>query len=245
MSDLCLLPEHLSLAAPIPEGAEATASPLTGPKVQVMVVDDQALFRSGLVRLLEDDGRLQVVAVSPGGPDVPNACAALGIDVVVTELQLALMDGIELTRLVSTTSPTTRVLILTSAVDSRVVLALAAGAAGFLLKDAEPEAIRSAVLSVHLGDQVFCREAARWLVGTAGGAGAASRYRGLTQRETEVLRMVAHGLPNKGIATSLRVSEKTVRNYVSRLYRKLALRSRSQLATYALQSGITESIGDA
>jgi DNA-binding NarL/FixJ family response regulator len=207
-------------------------------KVAVMVVDGQALFRSGLVRLLEDDARLSVVAVSAGGLDVPRTCAALSIDVVVSDLDLSTIDGIELTRSIREAAPDTRVLILTSVTDSRVVPALASGAAGFLLKNANPEAIRSAVVSVFLGDQVLCAEATRWLVGAAYGDGGASLRHRLTRRETEVLQLIAAGTPNRDIAAHLGVGDKTVRNYVSQLYRKLALHNRTQIAMYARHSGI-------
>jgi DNA-binding NarL/FixJ family response regulator len=238
------MPELHALSEPDPAADAAITAVDTPPtlrrRVSVMVVDDQALFRSGLVRLLEDDQRLSVVALSAGGWDVPSACAALSIDVVVTDLELSAIDGIELTRSLREAAPDTRVLILTAVADSRVVLALASGAAGFLLKDADPEAIRSAVVSVFLGDQVLCQEAARWLVEAANAAGGSPTRRRLTRRETEVLRLVATGTPNRAIATHLGVGDKTVRNYVSQLYRKLALRNRTQIAMYARHVGITE-----
>lgn len=212
--------------------------PISDRKVTVMVVDDQALFRSGLVRLLEDDPRLSVVAVSSGSADVPSACASLSIDVVVTDLELATIDGIELTRSLQEAAPGTRVLILTSVADSRVLPALASGAAGFMLKDAKPEAIRSAVLSVSLGDQVLCKEATRQLLEAARGDDGSSFRRRLTRREREVLRLVADGTPNKDIAVLLGVGDKTVRNYVSQLYRKLALQNRTQIAMYAHHAGM-------
>jgi DNA-binding NarL/FixJ family response regulator len=203
-----------------------------------MVTDGQALFRSGLVRILQDDDRFEVVAESAGGPDVPETCAAVPVDVLVTELELGTTDGIELIRRVGAISPTTRVLVLTSVADSRVIPALAAGASGFVLKDAEPDAIRSAIVSVHLGDQVLCSTAAKWLVEAVSSDGPA-RERRLTQRETDVVRLMAAGTPNKDIARQLMLSDKTVRNYVSRVYRKLALQNRAQIATYALHNGIT------
>ena len=100
-----------------------------------------------------------------------------------------------------------------------------AGAAGILLKDTSPESIRAAVISVHLGDQVLCNEAARWVLGEEYSAH-------LTQRESDVLRMVAQGANNAEIAVQLHLGQKTVRNYVSRIYRKLELTNRAQIATY-------------
>ena len=204
-----------------------------------MVADGQALFRRGLVRILQDDERFDVVAESAGGADVPETCAAVPVDVLVTELELGTTDAIELTRRVGAISPTTRVLILTSVADSRVIPALAAGASGYVLKDAEPDAIRCAILSVHFGDQVLCSAAAKWLVEAVSGDGPA-RERRLTQRETDVVRLMAAGTLNRDIAQQLKISDKTVRNYVSRVYGKLALHNRAQIATYALHNGITK-----
>jgi DNA-binding NarL/FixJ family response regulator len=206
------------------------------PPISVMVVDSQTLFRSGLARLLDDDDRLLVVAASDGHRQLPELCRSLGVDVVVTDFQLPEMDAIELTRMVANVSPQTRMLILAAAVDWRVIPAMAAGAAGFLLKDAEPEAIRSAVVSVHLGEKVLCREAAQWLIEEA----PAQR---LTRRETEVLRMVAAGADNQEIAAELNIGQKTVRNYVSRLYHKLASQDRAQMATYAYRAGLGRQAG--
>jgi DNA-binding NarL/FixJ family response regulator len=200
-------------------------------RISVMVVDGQTLFRSGLARLLSDDERLEVVGASGGHRGLPELCAGLGVDVLVTDLQLPDLNGIELTRLVAQASPGTRVLILAATVDWRVIPAMAAGAAGYLLKDAEPEAISSAVVSVHLGEKVLCREAAHWLIDDAPG------HR-LTRREAEVLRMVAEGADNSRIAEELELGPKTVRNYVSRLYHKLASQDRSQIASFAVHPAV-------
>jgi DNA-binding NarL/FixJ family response regulator len=117
-----------------------------------------------------------------------------------------------------------------------VVAAIGSGAAGFLLKDAEPEAIMSAVVAVHLGEQVLCREAINWVNGKAS-------VRRLTRRETEVLAMIAEGVANREIAERLQLGEKTVRNYVSRVYRKLAVHNRAQIAAYAMHSDVSKDPG--
>lgn len=195
------------------------------PKIAVLVVDPQALFRSGLASLLSEDDRLYVAAISDGGDDVAALCASLSIDVVVTDIQLRDSDGIELSRLISTVSPHTRVIMLAAMADWRVIPAMTSGAAGFLLKDTEPEAIRAAVVSVHLGGQVLSPEAARWLIHD-------SPDRRLTRRESDILRLVAQGATNKEIADVLQLGDKTVRNYVSRLYRKLAVHDRSELSSF-------------
>ena len=219
------------LRLPIPADARrSTAWSEPDNRISVMVVDGQTLFRSGLARLLSDDDRLVVVGSSEGRRDLPDLCSNLAVDVVVTDLQLPELNGIELTRLVAAASPDTRVLILAATVDWRVIPAMSAGAAGYLLKDAEPEAISSAVVSVHLGEKVLCREAASWLFDEAPG------HR-LTRREVQVLGMVAEGADNSQIAEALDLGPKTVRNYVSRLYHKLASQDRAQIASYASHAG--------
>jgi DNA-binding NarL/FixJ family response regulator len=197
--------------------------------ISVMIVDGQRLVRDGVARLLEEDDRLTVVGDADRGRGVPATCAAESIDVLVTDLQLPDIDGLEMIRAVLADSPSTSVLVLTAAADWRVIPAIASGVSGFLLKDADPEAVRAAILSAHRGERVICREAARWL---AGEHAAGTR---LTKREQVVLHMVAEGAANKEIAALLGISEKTVRNYVSHLYRKLALKNRAQIATYAMQ----------
>jgi DNA-binding NarL/FixJ family response regulator len=192
-------------------------------RVGVLVVDPQTLFRSGLALLLNEDEQISVVAVSEGSEDLPELCAAMSIDVVLTDVQVKGWDGIELIRMISEVSPSTQVIVLAAKADWRVMPAMAAGAAGFLLKDAEPESIRSAVISAHLGERVLSDEAAQWLMQDG------SDYR-LTRRDRGVLDLVARGTTNREIAELLQLSEKTVRNYVSRLYRKLAVHNRTQIS---------------
>lgn len=211
----------------VAQGGDTETSPLSREdRIAVLLVDSQNLFRAGLARLLGDDERLLVMGSSPGHRELAETCAVMSIDVVVTDIELRETNGIELTRLITSTVPGTRVLLLAPKVDWRVIPAMAAGAAGFLLKDADPEAIRSAVVAVHLGEKVLCREAAEWLIDEP----AVHR---LTRRELDVLRMVAAGADNGEIADRLGLRHKTVRNYVSRLYRKLSSQSRTEIATYA------------
>jgi DNA-binding NarL/FixJ family response regulator len=198
---------------------------IAGSKISVILVVAERLFGLGLARLLGEDERIHVIEVSQGEPDLLELCIAGSVDVVLIDLELSRADGIDLVRLLSAECPTTKTLILTSNPDWRVRPAMIAGAAGVLLKDSSPEAIQAAVVSVHLGDQVLCSEAAQWFLGE-------ERITHLTQRESDVLRMVAQGANNAEIATQLQLGQKTVRNYVSRLYRKLDLNNRAQLAVF-------------
>ena len=207
-------------AAPLPSARWARDRSFP---VRVAVVDGQGVFRSGLAGILNDDSRLEVVAVSEGDKSLADLCAELSVDVVVTDLRLPNIDGIDLINLIAMASPATRTLVVASVADSEVIPAMAAGAAGFLLKVVEPEAIVSAVVAVHLGEQVLCREAIDVVLGRA-------PARQLTRREAEVLQMVAQGIGNKEIAARLQLGEKTVRNYVSRIYKKLSVHNRVRAA---------------
>src|SRR5271166_5940418 len=200
-------------------------SSITTSKISVIVVAAERLFRLGLARLLGADEDLDVVAVSDGGPKVLGLCTAVSADVVLIDLELSRIDGIDLVRLLSSECPSTRTLVLTSHPDWRVRPTLVAGAAGILQKDTSLEAIRAAVHSIHFGDQVLCKEAARWALDQDPSSH-------LTPRESTVLTMVAQGASNAEIAVQLQLGQKTVRNYVSRLYQKLDLHSRSQIVTH-------------
>lgn len=206
--------------------------------VSVIVVATERLFRLGLARLLSEDDHLHVIGVSGGEPDLVDYCKATSVDVVLMELDLSVTDGLNLVRVLTSHCPDSRTVVLTSTADWRVRPAMLAGAAGVLLKDTSPEAIRAAVISVHLGGQVLCNEAARWILDEE-----PSTH--LTQRESEVLRMVAEGANNVEIVAQLQLSQKTVRNYVSRLYHKLDLSNRAEVATYLVNSDSARTAGGA
>ncbi|MGO9857372.1 MAG: response regulator transcription factor [Acidimicrobiales bacterium] len=219
---------------PLERTRSSDGSSITISKISVIVVAAERLFRLGLARLLGEDESLDVIAVSDGEPELLGLCTATSADVVLIDLELSRADGIDLVRLLASECPNTRTLVLTSNPDWRVRPAMIAGAAGVLLKDTSPEAIRAAVVSVHLGDRVLCNEAARWILGEEPSSH-------LTQRESAVLRMVAQGASNAEIAIQLQLGQKTVRNYVSRLYRKLDLNNRAQIATYLAHTDVAHS----
>jgi DNA-binding NarL/FixJ family response regulator len=219
------------LHQPLKRTRSPNGTSISGSKISVVVVAGERLFGLGLARLLGEDDSLDVIGVSDGETDLIPLCVAKSVDVVVIDLELSRANSIDLVRLITLECPGTRTLILTSNPDWRVRPAMIAGAAGVLLKDTSPEATRAAVLSVHLGDQVLCSEAARWFLGEDPSAR-------LTQRESDVLRIMAQGADNAEIARQLHLGQKTVRNYVSRLYRKLDLSNRAQLATYLAHTDI-------
>ena len=202
-----------------------------GPRISVVVVAAEQLFAFGLARLVGEDVCLDVIGVSDGEPDVAEVCVANSVDVVLIDLELSRANCIDVVRQIASDCPATKTLVFTSNPDWRVRAAMVAGASGVLLKDTSPEATRAAVVSVHLGDQILCSEAARWVLGEDPSAH-------LTQRESDVLRIMAQGASNAEIARQLQLGEKTVRNYVSRLYRKLDLNNRAQFATYLAQTDV-------
>jgi len=221
---------------PLERTGSSDGPSITLSKISVIVVAAERLFRLGLARLLSEDEGLDVIAVSDGEPELLGLCTTTAADVVLVDLELLRADGIDLVRLLDSECPNTRTLVLTSNPDWRVRPAMVAGAAGVLLKDSSPEAIRAAVVTVHLGGRVLCNEAARWVLSEKPSSH-------LTQRESAVLWMVAQGASNSEIALQLQLRQKTVRNYVSRLYHKLDINNRAQMATYLARTDIARSVG--
>ena len=219
----------------------ARSAPASSP-VRVLLVDDQALFRSGLARLLAADPRVDVVGEAVDGLDAVSRCAATSPDVVLMDLRMPTLDGVEATRRIIAASPRSRVLILSAFdADCHVLGALRAGASGYVLKDSTPEGIVCSILAAHVGERVMAGTVADRVLGLLDGEAAPKElYDGLTARETEILRMIAAGAPSKQIAFRLRISEKTVRNHVSNMYEKLKIFDRSQAVLYAVRKGLVE-----
>jgi DNA-binding NarL/FixJ family response regulator len=215
---------------------------VSGSPVRVLIADDQALFRSGLARLLSADPRVTIVGEAEDGCDAVNRCTAAAPDVVLMDLKMPTMDGVEATRRILDACPGVKVLILsTFDADSHVLAALKAGASGYVLKDSSPEAVVSSILAVNQGERVMAGAVAnRVLEMIEGNATPKEFYDGLTAREMEILRLIATGAPNKQIAYRLKISEKTVRNHVSNMYEKLQIYDRSQAVLYAVRKGLVE-----
>jgi DNA-binding NarL/FixJ family response regulator len=208
----------------------------------VMIVDDQTLFRRGLVGLLDSDPRIRIVSDAANGGEALERIRALKPDVVLMDIKMPHLDGIETTRRIVAEFPDTKVVVLTTFEnDGYVVQALRAGASGYLLKDSLPEAVVSAILAILSGERVMTRSVADQVLSMLSSpAGAKERYDGLTRREVEILRLLAEGLANKQIAYRLKISEKTVRNHISNFYDKLGVNDRSQAVLYAVRKGLVE-----
>ena len=197
--------------------------------IRVLVVDDHAMVREGLVSVLSADGDIEVVGTAANGADAVAAVTAHDTDVVVMDLSMPVMDGIAATRAVQAAAPGVRVLVLTSFSDrDRVRRALEAGATGYQLKDAEPADLRAAVRSVSQGHAPLDPRVAGVLLADRHATGS-----GLSAREEEVLRLVAEGLANKQIATSLGISERTVKAHLGNVFREIGVVDRTSAALWA------------
>jgi DNA-binding NarL/FixJ family response regulator len=210
--------------------------------VRVLVVDDQTLFRTGLANLLAGDERVEVVGQAADGAEAVDQARKLRPDVVLMDVKMPNVDGIEATRRIIQAMPTIRVLILTTLeTDSQVIQALKAGASGYVLKDSSVAAIISSIIAVMSGERVMASAVAnRVLEMLTGAATPKEFYDGMTNREIEILKLLATGVPNKQIAYRLKISEKTVRNHVSNMYEKLGIYDRSQAVLYAVRKGLVE-----
>jgi DNA-binding NarL/FixJ family response regulator len=220
----------------------ATATPAATQVYRLLIADDQTLFRTGLARLLDEDPRVEVIAQAVDGADAVKKVAALKPDIVLMDLKMPNLDGIEATRRIVAEHPGIKVLILsTFDADSYVLQALRAGASGYVLKDSQPQAVVSSVLAVMSGERVMANAVANRVLDMLTGTTTPKEfYDGLTIREIEILKLLATGQANKQIAYRLHISEKTVRNHVSHMYEKLGIYDRSQAVLYAVRKGLVE-----
>lgn len=209
---------------------------------RVLIADDQTLFRSGLARLLDVDDRVTVVGEASDGLDAVKQALALKPEIVLMDIKMPNLDGIEATRRITTENPKIKVLMLTTfEADNHVIQALKAGASGYVLKDSQPSAIVSSILAVVAGERVMASAVANRVLEMLTGATTPKEfYDGLTAREVEILKMLATGMANKQIAYKLKISDKTVRNHVSNMYEKLNIFDRSQAVLYAVRKGLVE-----
>ncbi len=208
--------------------------------IRILIADDHHIVRKGLKVLLGTEGDLQVVGEAENGAEAVSKAAELQPDVILMDIVMPEMDGIEATRRITADRPESRILVLTSfAADDKVFPAVKAGALGFLLKDSTPEQLIEAIHQVNRGEPSLEPSIARKVLQELSGGGAGKPTTDpLTEREMEVLRLIAQGLSNKEIAAKLFVAEWTVRSHVSNILGKLHLASRTQAALFALKSGL-------
>jgi DNA-binding NarL/FixJ family response regulator len=217
--------------------------------IRVLLADDQSLVRAGFRMILKAEAGIEVVGEAGDGAEAVAQARELAPDVVLMDIRMPILDGIEATRRVVVDETSPRVLVLTTFdLDEYVYGALRAGASGFLLKDAPEEQLVSAIRVIATGGSLFAPSVTRRLIEEFtrrdGGAVPPPEIDTLTAREVDVLRLVARGLTNAEIAAELVVSEHTVKTHVAHILQKLGLRDRTQAVVVAYESGLVRP-GDA
>jgi DNA-binding NarL/FixJ family response regulator len=212
--------------------------------IRVLIVDDQALIREGLEMLLGLSAGIEVVGTAGDGEAAIRLAGERAPDVVLMDLRMPRCDGVEATRRIVRERPATKVVVLTTYADDESIFgALAAGAIGYLTKDASAAAIQEAIRTVHAGEALLDPAVQRRLIqqlrAPAPRAAAPTLPDGLTPREVEVLRLIAEGLSNAEIAAQLVVSEATVKTHINNIFSKAELRDRAQAVVYAMRHGLT------
>jgi DNA-binding NarL/FixJ family response regulator len=214
--------------------------------IRVLIVDDQVLVRSGFRRILEDESDIEVVGEAGTGEEAVDLTIELEPDVVIMDIRMPRMDGIEATERLqrSAGAPDTKILMLTTAdLEEYVHDALEAGASGFLLKDSPADELAEAVRIIARGDAVLSPTIIKRLIGELTSRprpAKTTRFDVLTGRERDVLKLMARGLANAEIAEHLFISEATVKTHVSHVFAKLKVRDRAQAIVLAYESGLVE-----
>jgi DNA-binding NarL/FixJ family response regulator len=212
-------------------------------ELRVLLVDDHDLFRTGLKNLLEEQG-VQVVGEAPNGQSALRLASELVPDVVIMDLNMPGLSGVETTRHLTSLAPLARVVVLTISVeDDDVMDAVMAGACGYLLKDSSIEELLTGIRAAAAGESLISPQIAskvlQRLRSQGKSEGAAETIRAeLSDREIEVLKLIANGKDNAQIARELFISPKTVKNHISNILMKLQIENRIQAAVYAVRSGI-------
>ncbi|MEU5085604.1 response regulator transcription factor [Streptomyces sp. NPDC021356] len=208
--------------------------------IKVLVVDDHQVVRRGLRTFLEVQDDIEVVGEAADGAEGVDRAEELRPDVVLMDVKMPVMDGVEALRRLRALDNPARVLIVTSFTEQRTVVpALRAGAAGYVYKDVDPDALAGAIRSVHAGHILLQPEVAGALLSQEEAHTGQGRGTSLTDREREVLGLIADGRSNREIARALVLSEKTVKTHVSNILMKLDLADRTQAALWAVRHGVT------
>jgi DNA-binding NarL/FixJ family response regulator len=205
--------------------------------IRVAIADDHAVVRHGLAQLLSTFVEVEFVGDAEDGEGAVALCARERPDVVLMDLEMPVVDGIEATRRIKAEQPDVAVVVLTSFSDrERILKAIDAGAPGYLLKDVEPAELERAIESAARGDAPIDPRAARAILGERRAAAPAAE---LSDRERQVLMLVAEGLPNKLIARRLDISEKTVKAHLTSVFKQIGVTDRTQAALWAERHGLT------
>ncbi len=211
--------------------------------IRILLADDHTLFRKGIRTLLEQMQGIEVVGEAANGQEVLNQARELVPDVILMDIKMPVLSGLEATQKILQENPHIGVILVTMFDDpASLFSAMRAGARGYVLKEAEPEELRRAIDAASRGEFILCPIIARKLLEEFGRDPMRQHpglpYEGLTQRELEVLQLAADGLSNKEIAGKLVISEKTVKNHITNIFSKLQVNDRTQAVLYALRKGL-------
>ena len=207
--------------------------------IRVLVADDHPIVREGLVTYLATVDDIEVVGTASDGAEAVRLVGDLSPDVVLMDIAMPNVDGIEATSQIVSSGSEAKVIALTSfATDDKVFPAIRAGAAGYLLKEAEPSEVAEAIRKVARGEPILHPSVAQRLMREVAASVPTAHRTDLTARELEVLRLIAAGRSNREISSELEVAEKTVKTHVSNILMKLGLTDRTQAAVYAVQEGL-------
>lgn len=211
-------------------------------EIRILIVDDHAIVREGQRALVETEPGMTLVGEATNGEEAIELARILNPDVIFMDLFMPGVDGIEATEVIKAENPQARILVLTSfAEDEKVFRAVKAGASGYLLKDATPDEILTAVRQVYRGEPAMNPTIANKLMRELQReSNLPPTEEPLTERELDILKLVAQGLSNQEIAEELVISERTVRTHVSNILSKLHLANRTQVALYALREGLAD-----
>jgi NarL family two-component system response regulator LiaR len=225
---------------PISRGPSSPPDPNHGP-ITVLIVDDHAVVRQGLRTFLDLQPDIKVVGEAADGTEALAQAQALLPDIILMDLVMPNQDGVSATRAITSAVPSSKVLVLTSfSEDEKVFASIKAGAHGYLMKDVLPPELVKAIRTVYRGEAQLHPEIARKLMNEFSTPVPTAPKHDLTERELDVLRLIAQGKSNKEIADDLILSEKTVKTHVSNILQKLHLSDRTQAAVYALKQKIVD-----
>ena len=203
--------------------------------ITLVIADDHKVVRSGLEQLIETFDDVQLLGAGSNGEEAVSLCTAMRPDVALLDLAMPEVDGIEATRRIRAEAPDTRVVVFTSFSDrERILQAIEAGAIGYLLKDADPDELHRGILAAARGESPLAPKAAAEVLA----ARTTAPPGGLSDREREVLVLVAGGLANKQIARRLGISEKTVKGHLTRVFQTIGVTDRTQAALWAERNGL-------
>ncbi|HEV8353385.1 MAG TPA: response regulator transcription factor [bacterium] len=217
--------------------------------MRVLIADDHALFRQGVRRLLETADDIEIVGEAESGEETIELVEQLAPDIVLLDVAMPNLSGLEAARVIKTMSPRTGVIMLTVHADEEYLFeAIKAGAMGYLLKDTTPDELMNAIRVVYQGEGLLAPSVAakvmREFARTREVTDLSSVLTPLTSREVEILQQVTAGLANKEIAQRLSISDRTVKNHLSNIMEKLHVNSRTQAAVYALRAGLVQPPGE-